>query len=438
MTVLERMLDVLPPPYTVAPDSVLAALLDDVALEAEVLAEDLDRMRRTHWVGFAYRFADVDRIADLVGVRPLPGEALESFRVRLLALVAAQLHGAVGPAEIRTFVHSYLVGAERALRSTFVPDLTRYDATTAFAADGEHPHHRPLALVENPLRERRSAALDGIGGRVPYLFDWQEHNRGLHDAVACFAITGMAGGRTAVPLLVNRTTRDLIGYRGVLRVGQRLELAPADGEPQTREAVALLDGHDVTARVFSVSGFEPGVPFEPGDLDPVALLPRMRGRANEWTYLSVGLYDVAGLNRVFYAIADDTLREGVFDDTSFDHAILHVGPVAQLEMTWTEVEPASFEVHVPRYMTILSPEAATGPAHELVEDALRSAIADIHAAGVRAAVVFDALRETQPQRVSVTLPWIVVAPEAAPSGEDVTLSFGARFGESGLDDAKFE
>lgn len=438
MTVLERMLDVLPGPYTVARDSVLAGLLDDIALEAEMLAEDLDRMRRTHWVGFAYRFADLDRIADLAGIQPLPGEALESFRVRLLALVAARLDGAVGPAEIRTFVHSYIVGAERALQSTFVPGLTRYDATTSFAADQQRPRHRPLALVENPLRERRSAALAAIGGRVPYLFRWTEHNRGLRDSVTRFAITGMAGGRSAVPVLVNRTTRDLVGYRGVLRVGQRLELLPADGDAQTREVVALLDGRDVTARVFSVSDVQPGVPFEPGDLDPVPLLPRMAGRANAWTYLSLGLYDVDGLDSVFYAMADDELREGAFDETFFDHAVLRVGPVAQLEMAWTEVEPASFEVHVPRYMTILSPEAATGPAHELVEDALRSAISDIHAAGVRAEVVFDALRETQPQRVSATLPWIVVAPEVAPSGEGATLSFGARYGETGLNEARFQ
>ena len=421
-----------------AEDAVIPAVLDDVALELEVFGEDLDRMRRTHWVNFAYRFADLDRIADLVGIQPLPGETLDSFRVRLLAMAEARLHGAVGPADIRSFVHDYLAGAERALRSTLVPGLARYDFDGAFVPDDEHPRYRPLALVENPLRERRSATLEAIAGRVPYLYRWEEQNRGLFDSVASFAITGMPDGRTAVPLLVNITTRELIGYSGVLRVGQRLELVPAGAEPGTRRALALLDGHDVTDRVFSVSGFRLGIPFEPDDRDPEPLLPRLIGRTNAWTYLSGGLYDLKGLDHVFYSIADDTLREGVFEETFFDHAVFPSGPVARVEMWWTEKEPGSFEVRVPRYLTIAAPEVSIDDVHELVEDALHTGIADIHAAGVRAQVVFEPFAETQGQHVRATLPWIVIPPETAPDGEGERLLFGARYGESGLDDARFE
>jgi hypothetical protein len=135
------------------------------------------------------------------------------------------------------------------------------------------------------------------------------------------------------------------------------------------------------------------------------------------------------------------LREGRFDDTFFDDAVFPSGPAAAIEMEWTEVEPASFEVHVPRYVVIAAPEvasAAGGPVYELVAEALRETIAEIHAAGVLAQVVFDPFREVQPQRVTATLPWVVAPPETAPSGEGEELVFGARYGESGLDAARFE
>ena len=439
MTVLERILESLPPPYAIEGDSVTSRLLDDVALELDAIQEDIDRLGRTHWVKFVYRFDDLVKLADLVGTKPIPGETLDSFRVRLLALVEARLRGAVGASEIRVFVHDYLAGAEAALRSTFVPGLHRYDAEGAFSSHLDDPAYRPLALVENPLRTRRSATLAAIRGRVPYLYRWEERNTGLADTVARFAITGLHGGRTAVPLITNLTTGDLIGYQGVLGVGQRLELSNAGNGD--RPAFASIDGRDVTDRVFSVSGFHLGVPFEPPDRDAQPQLPRLQRGANRFAFLSVGLYDVDGLDHVFYAIADEALREGVFDDTFFDDSVFPSGSVAAVEMEWTEVEPASFEVHVPRYLVIAAPEvasAAGGPVHELVAEALRETIAEIHAAGVLAGVVFEPFRETQAQRVHATVPWVTTPPETAPSGEGELLSFGGRYGESGLDTSRFE
>jgi hypothetical protein len=196
----------------------------------------------------------------------------------------------------------------------------------------------------------------------------------------------------------------------------------------------------VTGRIFSVSGFRPGVPFDPPDRDAVAQLPRLVRGTNRFAFLSVGLYDVEGLDHVFYAIADEALREGSYDDTFFDDSVFPSGPVAALELEWTEVEPASFEVHVPRYVVVAEQEmtSAAGPVHELVAEALRETIAEIHAAGVLARVIFDPSRETQSQRVRATLPWVVMRPETAPSGEGAQVAFGGRYGESGLDVSRFE
>jgi hypothetical protein len=437
MSAQDRVLETLPLPYAVAADAVLPRLLDAFTQELDVELEDIDRLRQTHWVGFAYRLDDLAKLGELLGIGPLPGEDLQSFRARLLALAVARLNGAVGPGEIRGFVYAYLSESERALRSTFVPGLRRFSLEEAFEEQPEHPAYRPLQLVENPLRERRSPRLEALRGRVPYLQRWEERNLGLTETVARIAITGQPKDRTAVPVVVNLTTGDLIGYAGVLRVGQRLTLEATEG----RKAVALLDGDDVTERVFSVGGFVAGVPFAPDDLDPQPLVPRLARGANRWIFLSVGLYDVRGLNRVFFAIADELLHEGVYDSTFFDHAVFPSGAVARLELEWTEVEPASFQVRVPRCVVLEAPEIAgapEGPAHEVLADGLRAAIDELRAAGVRAEVLLDPFVETQPQRVKVRLPWVVLPPESGPSGEGETVELGARFGESALDRARFE
>jgi len=439
MTAIDRILDVLPPPFSVAGDAVVTRLLDAFAIELDVQSEDLDLLRRTHWVEFAFRFRDVERLAELLGVDPLPGETLRSFRVRLLALAKARLDGAVGLDDIKGFVYAYVDGAERALQSTFVPGLNRFDEQGASEEHENHPAYRPLALLENPLRLRRSASLAALHGRVPYLHRWQERNAGLTDTVATFAVTGLSGGRTAVPLLVNLTTGDLVGYAGVLRVGQRLTLDRAGGEDE-RDALVRLNGVDVTERAFSVSGFVPGVPFTPSELDERPLLPQLVRGENRWIFLSVGLFDVRGLDRIFYAIADEQLYEGVYDGTFFDHSVFPGGPVATLEMAWTEVEPAAFEVHWPRTVVIEAPEVAGalgGPVHERLAEGIRATLREIRAAGVRADLCLDSFRETQAQVVRVTLPWIVVEPERGPTGDGAKVALGARFGESALDGSRF-
>lgn len=425
----------LPPPLTAEPGSVLGQLLGGPALEMDALKEDLDRLRRTHWVEFVYRLQDLEKLAALVGVSRLAWEDLDSFLSRLIATVRARLRGALDVGSLRQFAYEYLRDAERVLDVTLVPGLQRRGQEAAFDEDPEDPLFRPLELSENPRVRSRSGALAALSGRVPYLFQWDEENCGLDETVAAFTVTGLPGGRTAVPLLANTTTGDLVGYADVLGVGRRLSIEAApDGDG--REARALLDGADVTDRLFSVSGFRMGEPFEPEDLAAHPLLPRMRRGSNRWVFLSVGRFDVRGLDRVFYAIADDRLREGVFDETAFDHALFPQGPVANLAMEWTEVERAAFEVRVPGGVTI---EPADAPVRRAdVDDALGSTVRELHAAGVRAEVRTVPFAESQDQRVRVRLPWLVLPPEAGPSGAVRDLSLGGHFGRTGLDESRFE
>lgn len=435
MSTLDRLQDLLPSPYSAAPDSTLAMLLAAFALEFDTIAEDLDRLRRTHWINQAYRFEDAEKLGALLGIAALPWETLDSYVARLLPLAVARLDGALAPRDIKRFVHDYLVRAGDALDSTLVQGLPA-DVETAFRPIPERPLWRPLALVEQPTRTKRSGALLARGGLAPVLFRWTETNAGLDDSVATFRVSGLAGHKTIVPVLVNLTTGDVILFADRLAPGAALEIR-VDGAD--RKAKASLDGVDVTARLHSLTGFVFGVPFSPSQYDPAPLAPRMVRGPNDWIFLSLALYDVKGLNAAFFALADAALREVALDQTNFDHSLFPSGPLVSLAMSWTETEPASFEVRIPRTVT-LEPEGAAPDAapRDLVADALQRAIDQLHAAGVRAAVRFMPFSETQSQTARHTLPWIVLDPETAPSGRRDRLELGGHFGEAGLGRARFE
>jgi hypothetical protein len=434
----QRLLDLLPGPYAVADDAVLTTLLDVVALELETFQEDLDRMRQSHWIRTVYRLADAEKLAALMGIARLPWEALPMFRERVLALVTARLQGALGPLEIKRFVFEYIRKSEAVLGCTLVPGLRKLDVGSAFRTAEGPPGPGLLELRENPPRPRASPALLARAGRVPYLHRWAETNRGLDETVATVRVSGRPGGHTSVPVLVNETTGDLIGYADRIPFGRTLALQPGDGAG--RPVRATLDGADVTEHVFSMEGFTLGVPFTPAQLHPVPQLPRLARGDNAWIFLCLGLYDIRGLNHVFFAMAGRGLYEGVFDRTVFDQALFPSGPVATLELDWIETTPASFEVRVPRSI-VMEPSdvavATTPRPWEQVAAGLVDSIRQLHAAGVRAEVQFQPFVERQPQQVRVSLPWKVLEREAAPSGRD-ELTLGGRFGESTLGGARYE
>ena len=180
MSHLSRMLDLLPPPYTIEPDSILSSVLDHIAIEMDAYQEDLDRYQRSHWINSVYALRDAEKLGALVGIKRLPWEDLPLFRDRLLALVVALLDGATGPRQIRRFVYDYLSKAETVLGSTFLPGLDQIgSAEDAYAVTSNRPRYRPLALIENPEIQRRSAARLAIDGKVPYLYRCEDLYLGL-------------------------------------------------------------------------------------------------------------------------------------------------------------------------------------------------------------------------------------------------------------------
>jgi hypothetical protein len=438
VTTLARLLDLLPPPYSAAPDSLLSAVLATFALEFDAIQEDLDRLRRTHWIGQTFRLEDAAKLGDLCGIDPLPWESLESFRARLLPLIRAQLSGALGRDEISEFVFDYLRNAQEALGCTFVQGLSACrDADAAFDPPADRPGFRPFGFDEFPARRRRSATLTSRAGLVPVLFRWTETNRGLDECVPRIRITGVGGRRTVVPLLANLTTGEMLLFGDRLLAGSELSIeASGDGDGTV---TALLDGTDVTVKLRSMSGFAPGIEFDPARFDAQPRLPRLPRGDSEWLFLSVGLYDVRGLDRFFFWLADNDLREGRFDETRFDKALFRSEPAARLEIDWTEREGGAFELRVPRTIVVEpTGSAPTEHPYMLVADALERAVAKLHAAGVRAAIRYSPFAETQGQEVRHTLPWVWVDRERGSAGSGDGLEFGFHFEETGLGQARFE
>jgi hypothetical protein len=432
---LERLLGLLPPPYSVARDSVIARTLEVIAAELEAFQEDLDRMRQTHWIKSCYRLEDAAKLGALVGVRPLSWENLPLFRLRLQSTVAARLKGALGPNEIRDFVYRYLHDAEAAMDASLVPGLQTVTSADAYRQDPSRPLFRPLAFEENPPALRESSVLASRGGNVPYLFRWEDKNQGLEETVARLDVTGVIGKLTTTPVIANLTTGDLVGFRGALGFGKVLTISAAGTDPtQPRLAKATIDGTDVTASLFSVSAFEMGEPLRLDRIDPSPLVPRLARGENEFVFLSIGMFSIKGLNRYFSSTAADDLREGVFDETRFDHTLFPSGRVARLAMSWYETQGAMFEVRVPRYIVR---EPSGSALHEDAARGLEGTIDELRAAGVDAVVRYMPFVEAQPQPTTAMTPWIFLEPERASAGENAQLIFGGVFGETLLGEALF-
>ena len=439
MKTLDRIQNTLPGPYSLAGDAVLTQFLDVTALELETFGEDLQRMRECHWIDFVYRLLDAEKLAALMGIARLPWEVLDTFRDRLVPLIRARLAGALGPNEIRQFAYDYLSRSQDVLGCTFVPGFSRMSPEQAFQRSADRVNYRPLELEENPHRLRTSASLQARSGRVPYLLRWTETNKGLDDTLIRFRITGLLGGRTVVPVLLNVTTGDLIAYAGRVGFGETLEVgAKADDD---REIVATLNGADVTHRLFSVPDVEIGVSFARAEQDAKPLVPRLVRGDNDFIFLSIGLYDLRGLDHFFFAMAGKELREGVFDQSFFSEALFPSGPIANLQMEWMETEPASFELRVPRGVVVEPSElVAFSSAHpyEQFEEAMRDSVRQLHAAGVRAQVRFVPFVETQPQEIAVTLPWKVIERERGPTGVTRGADAGGRYGDTSVGTSRFE
>jgi hypothetical protein len=211
--------------------------------------------------------------------------------------------------------------------------------------------------------------------------------------------------------------------------GQRLWLR-ADGS-------AALENRDVSAAVRTITGVVPGTAWDDVDATPTPL--RLLPGANELWFLPVAHYDSPGLDRVLLALASTDLRQGRYEESTFDSALFAMDPAATVTVGWTETAPAT--VHIELDGGGLLSRAGGLDAAIAVRDelavALDHGVDALAAAGVRTEVTIAPLRETQPQTDYLTGRLPLVMRERGPTGADSLPDSGAVFDVTGYQDSTF-
>lgn len=396
MSRLAPMLERLPPPLRAEPAGLIGRLLAVVDAELACFDEEMERVRRTHFLATALDREDLAGLGALFDLAPEPWEPAEMFRARLRTTIAARLAGAVTRGPLDEVLAGLLDGAQTALG-------TRYTALAPGA--GGHVFRDPAAVTrtgqpcfdEFPPRRARSPALAARGGRLRPLDRVVIENRGVHAAPLEGVVRGVIGRRTAVPLLANLTTGRVLAFRGVLSAGAELRLVARGDRLEAR-----LDGRAATDRLITAEGFRLGaalpLPAE-GVPRPIMLAP---GR-NEIFFLPLALYGERILDRGALAMPDERVRHGVFADrttpgTSFDDSLFEQRPSAALDLFWTEAAPATFRFVVPAGVVRNEPSGTDRLAERAALDALMDGtVRLLRAGGVDGQVTFAPLRETQRQ-----------------------------------------
>ncbi|MCC6717388.1 MAG: hypothetical protein IT555_05850 [Acetobacteraceae bacterium] len=437
MSRLGAMLERLPPPLRIDPAGVLGQVLGTAAAQLACADEEMDRIRRSHFVEMAFDLVDIARLGALFDLAPAPWEPADLFRVRLRATIAARLAGAVTRDAMQGVLVALLDGAQQALGSRYAA-LTPGARGRVFRDPG--PTVRPGAPVfrEFPPRQRRDAALVAQGGRLRPLDHVALNHRGLGVAPLQVVMRGRLGGRTAVPLLAHLGSGRVVVFRGLVPAGVELRLeATADA------LVATLDGRDATDRLITAGGFAPGAALPlPPDVVPQPIL--LSPGANDIWFLPLAMYDERILDRGALAMPGLELRHGQFGapdapGSNFDDSLFEQAAAASVDLFWEERMPASFRFEVPAGMvrhSIAVPGDRASQRDALLA-VLVQTIALLRAAGVDGRVSLAPLAETQRQRDRGRAVNPFLPPDSQPTAVrlagvtalfDATATEGARFG----------
>lgn len=354
MTRLDSMLDRLPPVYRIEAGSLLYDVLALVALQLESFDEDMDRVQRSHWIDDAFDRDDLAKIGALVGMAPESWEPDPLFRARIKATLAARLQGAVTQASLELVLTRLLAAAQKSLGVRHLELLPEGPGAPAIFRSGPADWRQRPRFVEFPPRRRRSPGLLAIHGLVKPLDQFIVDNQGREETSLEGVIRGVAGGRTALPLLVNLTTGSAVGWEGVVRLGDDLRMSvDAHGK-----LVARLNDVDVSDRLYTTGAFVPQVKFTPVVPDPSPTPIRLARGENRLWYLSLALYDLPSLDVAMLAMASPEQTQGVFSAKAppgamelaggrWDDAVFYQQPAAALDLWWNEFAPAAFRFEVP-------------------------------------------------------------------------------------------
>ena len=460
MSHLQNMLALLPHLYR--DGELVHGLMGVPAVEHEFLDEDARAVQRAH---FFNALLNLDEAVNLAAVLDIPLEdwqTLQTYRAWVHALRNAMLRfGTVTVHAMTHFVGEYARGFQAAEALDLTPDtptsptgwlvIPEVDGDPAlqeplqspespYAWESSYRYDRPV-LIENPPKRETQRVVNATG--IEPLHQFSIDQRGLNDSLAGLLYVGVPGPQEFVPTLVNVTTGQALVYLGQVPVGKRLWIRPRpDGQIE-----ALLESDDVSDRVYSVSNVEPGTAWQVDDAENPTQALRLNRGVNDLWFLPIAHYDAPGLDRVLLALADLDMRQGRFDQTSFDKSLFYQDPGVALFISWLETEPAAFEVRLPAHA--MRRRVAAGEntpqrrndaleQRDLLVSALNQGVHKMQGAGIKGSVSFQELAERQQQLDRLTMILPIKVREAGVTGSDQLVNAGGAFGVTDFNDSTYQ
>ena len=373
--------------------SLIYQFIDLFGQELTHFENALIEVLKSHTIDYAdigmKRINDLGRLGALFDIKPEENEEVEQFRRRLKAIVQLYKRG-LGTAE--AIARMTALNFNLVLDKIVLPNDPGYQTdeytTLAFLKGDEETIQ--IEIVDSPIK----IAFYHHKGGVRIGEDWEIENKGVTETIPEITIIGI-GVRTVNPILLNVTTRQLIGYRGVVPNGAYLVIK----YDPNRGVYARLNGQDVTKKLYSIHGeaFDEArfgrARF--GKKDPTPVIPLLIKGKSIWRYLTLPAYfDFARFNHDAFT---QIYPVGEWNESSFDSAIFAPEPSADLSFKWKERQRSSFTVRLPWEILGISGLKATGAkfdqshfnASYFVQDPrmfLFDAMSQVKAAGVKAIV----------------------------------------------------
>lgn len=385
------------------------------AVQMEIVDEDAREIQVAHWFDASRHLDEAAALALLLDFVPEPWQTLPLFRGWVHAMRTAMLtEGAVTVRGVQVFVEEYTRRYQAATRIGAVTRIDHWSETSATSLP---------AFIENPKR-RRYARVSGSRGTEP-LHRAEIVNRGLEEAQAAFLLTGLADGGEYVPLLANVTSGQALVFVAPVPPGARLWVTPT-GDGGVR---AMLENTDMSDRLYSVASLAPGAPWESAAAQRPARAITLKRGANDLWFFPLAHYDALGLDRFLLSLPDLLLRQGRYDDSTFDHALFYQDPALVVRVSWVETQPARFEVTLPAG-AMLSPRDRLNQALEdrdRLERSLNDGVGRLRACGVASRVALQPLIESQPQMDFLRAVLPLTHREIGPTGADRLPDAGGIF-----------
>ena len=424
----DTLRDRLPELYKEGP--ALARLLDVMALPLEEMDQQMRDIQRSHFFNQCVSLEDASKLGAILDIPVEDWQSFRDYRLWTHSLRDARLKaGAVTREGIRLFVHQYLEGFQSLKAVKLSPPATEFSSTASDTVP---------SMIENPPVYRYMRG-PGSNGLAP-LDTFKVTNNGLDATPIDLILTAFGSDAPEyAPMLMNVTTGNAIVFLDAIPTGKRLWIYSERNEDDSLSLHAELEGQTVTDKLRFIEGLVPGdadtaVPAA-GDPRPLML---ERG-TNEFWFMPLAHYDVPGLDRALLALADLSLKQGVWDETRFDHSLFIQQAALTLQMLWVETAPASFRVELPAQSMLNQ----TGDLEDSLADrdrlqsSLEEALRRLSAAGVESSVRLRSHKEVQGARERLARVLPMTIREQGSVGSDDLPDSGGAFGITDFDNSIF-